>query len=485
MWYKKFKKQSANSAPLLRVWTMQYAVMLLAAIVIIVLFIGMWVRTNAYEQSFQLLQLRAEQQSETYERLFEENKPFTGLHGIKSIRIPHLVIMQVVGVSGATEMIISKIAVPFELENIPASYKKVLAGKNVREKINVGGQTWLRVGVPIYHNNTVQKALYLSMPAMSTSLQLRRQFSLLGVFSAIIALLGWLVIYFLSRRLTRPLRELAQAARQVAEGEYHPSLPEGPLKEEELQQVVHSFRDMASRLEQLERLRSDLLAGVSHELRTPVTSIRGMIQAVQSGVVADKEADEFLAISLDEAKRLQRMVEDLLEFSSLEAGAAATSAEYKPVNITELISGVIRQLKSLDDFSDIHFQMNANHDEGHQVENEDIWVMGDAGRLRQILMNLLTNSRDAGAEQITINTQINEEKRQIIIDVFDNGKGISEHEKPYIFERFYRGHKDRISGHGLGLGLPLSRLLARAHGGDLLLLHTSSKGTVFRLILPS
>ncbi|BFH70415.1 hypothetical protein J27TS7_22490 [Paenibacillus dendritiformis] len=99
---------------------------------------------------------------------------------------------------------------------------------------------------------------------------------------------------------------------------------------------------MTSRLKQLEQIRTDLLAGVSHELRTPLTSIRGMVQPVHGRVVAGNEADEFLQISLEEAKRMQSMVDDLLEFSSLEAGAITALPAHPQHHSAVAILAVVR-----------------------------------------------------------------------------------------------------------------------------------------------
>ncbi|WCK54156.1 HAMP domain-containing sensor histidine kinase [Aneurinibacillus sp. Ricciae_BoGa-3] len=470
------RKKKTESYPLLRVWTGRYLLMLISGLFVIALLLGIWVRSNVYEQSYQLLTVRAEQISETYQRLAEEDKsiPINLYHSLQAIRSRQF-ICQVVNASGNVDIAIGIQPVPPDLLKVPPTYQEVLAGQVTREVTQINGQNWQRVGVPIFENQQITKVLYLSAPAKGTLQEMQRQFTLLGIFTAGIGLVGWLVIYFLSRRLTQPLRELAEAAREVAEGQYHPVLPDENMKEEELRQLVISFAYMASRLEQLERLRIDLLAGVSHELRTPITSIRGMIQAVQGRVVTGEEAAEFLEISLGEAVRLQGMVEDLLSFSSLEAGAV--QVERQPVELTRIIKGIISQIKSLDEFLGLALNMHLRLEEG------EIWVLGDADKLRQILMNLLTNSREAGANNITITLTPREEQNKIFIDVQDDGKGIPENQQSYIFERYYRGKKERAKTHGLGLGLPLSRLLARALGGDLQLLHTSESGTVFRLEL--
>jgi len=109
-----------------------------------------------------------------------------------------------------------------------------------------------------------------------------------------------------------------------------------------------------------------------------------------------------------------------------------------------------------------------------------VWT-GDESHIKQILLNLLGNSASAKATQIQIMAE--KQSDQFIIDVIDNGKGIPESEAPFIFERYYRGDSKRKKKHGLGLGLTISRLLAKAHHGNVELVRSSEAGTVFRLTL--
>ncbi|MED1641791.1 HAMP domain-containing sensor histidine kinase [Brevibacillus agri] len=264
---------------------------------------------------------------------------------------------------------------------------------------------------------------------------------------------------------------MALAAEQISSGNYEPALPDSTrVKEAEISQLVSPFADMAKRLGQLERMRTDLLAGVSHELRTPVTSIRGMIQAVKDGVVKGPDADEFMQISMDEAKRLQTMVNDLLDFSSMEAGAVY--AEKQEIKLASLLEQVVAQVGTLPAFAETAIEITL-------PQPEIVWI-GDSAHFKQILLNLLNNSVAAAATRIEV---VARQTDKLILDIIDNGKGIPAEEAPFIFERYYRGDSKRKKKHGLGLGLTICRLLARAHGGDVELVQSSPAGTTFRLTL--
>lgn len=461
---------------MLTYWTRQYVLVLLCSLLLLAVVSGIWIRVNAYEQIYNLLEMRGEQLAEVYGQMTEESDFSRRLEVAEENRprFPgHSEVVHIANVTGNLQ-IIKKEKNPAAdlpvLDELSPLHQDVLAGKKIREEVQVNSLTWLRVGVPVYQNGTITKALYISMPAKSVLLQIRRLYGSLALLTGIIVLAGWLVLYFLSRRLTRPLREVAAAAQSIAEGKYDPVLPQ-QVKERELQQLVGSFQNMTIQLKQLEQLRTDLLAGVSHELCTPITSVRGMIQAVQNKVVTGKDAEEFLKISLNESIRLQQMVEDLLDFSSFEAGAAPIQEEH--VNLSHLVDEVIRQLCILPEFSQVQFEQN--------LPEEPVWIKGDAGRLRQILLNMFSNSQKASASMIKI-TLLAVENRYTL-DIEDNGKGIAAADQPYIFERFYRGSAWQVKGHGLGLGLTISRLSARAHGGDLILLDSSPGGTKFRIHL--
>lgn len=466
--------EQPQSVRLLAYWTRRYVLVLLSSLTIVAVIAGLWVRSNAYEQSYQLLTLRASQIADLGEELLETNQPLDKLRLNRDIERTRFALQTVDEKGRVRTLIRGKFPnTTTDFPNTITSYARVLRGDTVEEEVQVGSQIWVRIGVPVYKFGKITNALYLSLPVQEALPGVDRLYVLIALLIGAVALAGWFVIYFLSRKLTAPLLQVAEAAQTIAEGDYKLTLPEH-LRERELQLLVSSFQNMAHRLQQLEDMRTELLAGVSHELRTPITSIRGMIQAVQSKVVTDEEAEEFLQISFDEAKRLQQMVEELLSFSSLEAGA--TKVHPAPVNLTELVNEVIQQLGVLPEFSSIRLEQD--------TESGELWTLGDAGFLRQILLNLLNNSRAASPADAEIRIAMRKVDDEIQVDVSDEGRGIPEEEQLYIFERFYRGRDKQKKSRGLGLGLTLSRLLARAHQGDLVLLQSSPKGTTFRLTLP-
>lgn len=300
---------------------------------------------------------------------------------------------------------------------------------------------------------------------------LNDEYRLLAMLIIGSGLLGWAAIYILSRRLARPISAAAAAAKEIRNGNYGVHLKPSRAKEQEVYDLVTSFNDMAVRLEQLESIRAELLAGVTHELKTPVTSISGLLQAVKDDVVTGEEAKEFITISLKETERMQTMINDLLEFNTFAANALPVSTA--PHELNDLTGSIVHEwnLARNPDAIPVHF---------HPYE-QSLIVLTDPDRFQQIMMNLLNNAAHAIETKGQLSVTIRNEGPCALIDVSDTGIGIPESETALIFERFYRGENKKYKVRGLGLGLPFSQLLARAMGGDLELKETSLFGTTFTI----
>jgi len=291
------------------------------------------------------------------------------------------------------------------------------------------------------------------------------------------AVLGWGAIYFQSRRLVTPIKYVSDGARKIKEGTYQKmELSLDSIKEEEVYDLVDSFNEMAKRLEQLEETRTALLAGVTHELKTPVTSISGLLQALDQGVVEGEEAASFIKISLKETEKLQTMVEDLLVFNSLAVNAIPMKKER--LLITDEIREAVTQWRGNRKTCEVRIDFSE--------EVKDLEVHLDIVRFQQIMTNLLNNSEQAMIEldSCLVVIRVEMEDKDVQINICDEGMGIPSEEQELIFERFFRGEGKKYRTRGLGLGLALSRMLAEGLGGKLTLTSSNEEGSVFTLRLP-
>ncbi len=303
--------------------------------------------------------------------------------------------------------------------------------------------------------------------------QVKQEYRQLAVMIISLALLGWAAIYFLSRRLSNPIKDVARAAKQVQAGDYNINLPDD-IKEQEVFELVQSFKDMTERLQKLESLRTEMLAGVTHELKTPVTSISGLLQALNDDVVTGEDAKEFLALSINETAKMKKMVEDLLAFNSFAANAIPVSKERHDIN--ELLLDIIHQWKLVQ--GDTNIEVSVTTLAKQQV------ISVDPLRLQQIITNLLNNAKAAIESAGKIDLILTETSNQITIDIKDTGGGIPKEEQALIFEKFFRGQGKKYKVRGLGLGLPFSKMIAQSLDGNLMLIDSSPAGTTFRIVLP-
>ncbi|WP_241657157.1 sensor histidine kinase [Halobacillus salinus] len=337
--------------------------------------------------------------------------------------------------------------------------------------IKLDQKTAYIISEPIQNNEEtigyVLLAQYKSILAKSN-----QEYGLLFILLFTLGLLGWLVIYYLTKQLTKPIQETIDAAKVVSEGNYEVTITQQP-KEKELAELTETFQDMAGKLQKLELVRSELLAGVTHDLKTPVTSISGLLQAIRDEVVSEEEAREFLDLSLKETDRLKVMIQDLLTFNTFVAGSLPVYPKRQSMN--DLLNELKRQWQTTEEIPFLHLDL----------PEDPVMVFVDENRVKQILMNLLLNAKQAmtvssGQIKILLETEAN----TALIHVQDEGGGIPEQDQPYIFERFYRGSNKKLVVRGLGLGLSISSLLAKAQNGELHLMESSINGTTFTLRLP-
>lgn len=232
-----------------------------------------------------------------------------------------------------------------------------------------------------------------------------------------------------------------------------------------------------SAIRRLERMRSEFVANVSHELKTPIAAVKGFAETLLGGAVKDEETTRsFLQIIYDESERLNRLIGDILELSKIESRRAPLMLT--PVDINEFMCNTIAILEVSAIRKNIHVNMTSP---------EEFYMEADEDRLRQILVNLLSNAINYTPEGGTINIVISETKEEnILISISDTGIGIPEKDLPRIFERFYRVDKarSRISG-GTGLGLSIVKHLVELHKGTISVSSTVGVGTKFTIELPS
>jgi len=285
-------------------------------------------------------------------------------------------------------------------------------------------------------------------------------------FPVVVGLVAWRSF----TRLVNPLARVMAAADAVAEGDFSGRVPEsGPG---EFGCLARSFNRMVAGLERSDRLRRNLTADVAHELRTPLTILQGNLEGILDGVYQPDA--EHLDLLLDETRRLNRLVEDLRTLSLAEAGQLSLQSE--PVDLAELLDDVATSFSGQAEASGVSLKVTSEGVPGALI------VPGDAGRLDQMLSNLIANAlqHTPAGGAITLNAE--RSPGGICLKVADNGRGIPAEDLPNIFDRFWRGDERRQAGSGLGLAI--ARQLVQAHGGSIRVESQLNQGTTFIVDLP-
>ncbi|MFH0941863.1 MAG: ATP-binding protein [Chloroflexota bacterium] len=302
---------------------------------------------------------------------------------------------------------------------------------------------------------------------------LSRAISRFLFWGALLAIgIALLFTYFLSRRISAPIKALATAARRLGQGDLSQRV--GFKEKGEIGELAQAFNSMADDLERTERLRRNMVADTAHELRTPLTNIRGYLEAVQEGL---KQPSADLIRSLDEeAALLSRLVNDLQELSLAEAGELKLN--FQPENA----AGLVSQAMAAAGAQAIKKQIAVTS----QMPPALPLVNIDRQRIVQVVRNLLDNAIAHTPSGGSIVVAAEKQANRVKISVSDNGEGIPPEDLPNIFERFYRVDKSRTRATGgSGLGLTIARRLVEAHGGTIEVQSEPGKGSRFTFTLPA
>ena len=353
--------------------------------------------------------------------------------------------------------------------------RRIMDGETIVRKNEFSNQLNMYVvfvGMPISINNTADGVALLFSPLDQINKTLFEVYRIIwGTVLASLALAA-VIVYILSRRLSTPIENIQKAAAGIAEGNYGDVEPVGS---DEVAQLTRTFNYMQNRLKQVEEMRKDLIANVSHELRTPLTTVRGFIQAILDGVIGPGEQEKYLRRAYDEAGRLNRMVNDLLQLARLQAGSIKLSRGL--VDAGELIRGTVEELQ---------LQAGRRNVVLRCVCADSTAIQADRDKLKQIVLNLLHNavnySRDGG--EVWIRTRVEDGK--FLLRVEDNGAGIPADQLEYIFDKYHRVEPTRGQwGPGTGLGLSIVKQLVELHGGAISARSSVGRGTQIFVEIPS
>ena len=334
--------------------------------------------------------------------------------------------------------------------------------------LRVGNTSYLGVARAVTFGTVPAGALVVAEPESALrSRWLQLFWELALAFGIGIPVAGILVVYY-SRRIARPLEELATAADQVAAGHYDVAVPERTWGSE-VERLAARFHEMTARLSESEQLSRNFLMSVSHELRTPLTAIRGHVAALREGVLEDEAAQSrSLEVVSEEAQRLERLVGDVLDLAKLDARRFSLLRE--EVDMRALCERA---------YATFAEEAKARGIEYDLALGEGAVLITDGDRVLQIVTNLIANALHWTPEGGRVDLGLGTDNGEVRVTIGDTGPGIKPEAEERVFRPFWSG-----DGGGTGLGLTIARELAFALGGRLELHSELGHGSRFVLVLP-
>ena len=316
---------------------------------------------------------------------------------------------------------------------------------------------------------TFTAAILVGVPTTGVETTLEQLAQDLGLAVVGAFLLFGLGVWWLSRQVLAPVQRVTKAAARVSSRDLSQRVPV-PASQDEMRELAVAINHMLDRLQESFETQRRFTADASHELRTPVTAIVGHTNYLVRRTRPSPEQVDSLTVIRQEAERMAKLVNDLLELARADAGF---SIDKEPMNLLEVVEAVRDELQPVAGQASI--EVNCS--------KPLVEVEGDAGRLKQVVLNLVQNALNAGAQHVHIGlATVN---REVRLEVLDDGPGIPQEAIAHLFDRFFRVDGARSTrGNGSGLGLAIVRWIVQQHEGTVEVASKPGEGSVFTVTLP-
>ena len=289
----------------------------------------------------------------------------------------------------------------------------------------------------------------------SSVTQLWRAFASIFLFAAVVVLcIAFISSSVTSLHQTKPLKEIAEAARKFGHGELDVRVTGYERRRDEVGELAEAFNAMADSLSKSEAKRSEFIANVSHELKTPMTTIAGFADGILDGTIPPDQERKYLQTISSETRRLSRLVRRMLDLSRLKSGENVTAQEQ--FDVSEVMVRVLLSLES---------KINGRHlDVDTQLPDGPVMVWGDPDAITQVCYNLLDNAVKFSTEGTAIGIAITTKGGKAYVAVRNTGETIPPEELSLLFDRFHKTDRSRsVDRDGVGLGLYIVKTILGSH----------------------
>ena len=334
------------------------------------------------------------------------------------------------------------------------------------------------VALPIIHQQTGGRLgiIIMSTP-MEETLDVLREISKIFVFvSILVTLLAVCLMTLFVRSQSKPLREMAKAARAFGHGELTARVNIEGNYTQEVEELALAFNNMASSLQKSEYQRQEFVANVSHELKTPMTTIAGYVDGILDGTIPEEKGRQYLQVVSDETKRLNRLVRSMLDISRLQDQQGIPEEQKTRFDVEESLGQVLISFEQKIEEKKLQVQVD--------MPPHPVFTQANQDYITQVLYNLVDNGVKFCPEGGALELRIREGSGKIYISVTNEGQTIPAEELPLVFDRFHKMDKSRSKNRdSWGLGLYIVKTIVSAHGENISVDSRDGK-TTFAFTLP-
>lgn len=359
----------------------------------------------------------------------------------------------------------------------------VLSGRQFQSTFYNGyyDEDMLTVGIPFYFGGEISGGVVLfSSFAGQVRAPLVLLFLILAGVSALVIVVTIFISRVIARSLTKPIQDLIEITKKFSEGDFN--VAGVRQSNDEIGELGGAFSRMAEDIRNFvnetklaEQMRQEFIANLSHEMRTPLTIVRGYAEAIFDGTITGEQSRRSIAIMRDEAMRLERLIQDMLDLSKLQLAQYELELENIPLAVA--VKYAVDKVRDKAHGKGITLKLNDN--------TRQVFVNADYNRVIQVLFILLDNAIKFTQESGTITVEIHERDDTVETVVCDNGCGIGKEGLPFIWERFYKADKSHNrSNDGMGLGLSIAKEIIEKHKAQISVSSSTdadNHGTCFKI----
>ena len=345
--------------------------------------------------------------------------------------------------------------------------EKALMGVSVNEFIKKAGKPIFVMATPL-NENYDEKVMLIALHGYE---QIATRMKVIFLLAGIITIFGTtLFLFFISKRIAAPLRDMNSVALEYAKGNFDKKVT--VKSKDEVGQLGNSLNYMAKELESLDSMRKEFVANVSHDMRSPLTSVNGFIVAMLDGTIPENQQRRYLSLMKDETTRLIKLVNDLLDIASIEAGQMSIS----PINynLSEQVRKLIAKAEPELTKGQLEVSLTAN-------QEDDIYIFADPNRIDQVLGNLMQNAINFSPEKGMIEVELLQTEGEVSVSIEDQGPGLREDELKFIWDRFFKVDKARSQKSGTGIGLSIVKHIIDLHNAQIEVQSNPGVGTKFTI----